>query len=328
MKLGSDPIFSPLATMAALVAALVLTVGVAHAADELKRDEASGLQYLEIVTGGAAADDPLPVVVAIHGLGDRPESFRLLLDDLPARARVVVPRAPMPHGADGFSWFEFRASDGGEGEEQLVEGIRLATGRLARLLASLAKRHEGPARTVVCGFSQGGMLSFALASSHPEFVAAAIPVSGYLPSAMWPAERPKTRPLPKILSLHGENDPLISVQWARWTVEALRINGFDANLRSWSGVGHAMVPEVRATLVASVLSAVEELSPAGSVLEGPPMPGKLWLQPRVPIVPRPGEPPVGDSTASPPIEDPMLEDFPPPAPPELAEPSPLDAPVH
>ena len=52
-----------------------------------------------------------------------PETFRLLLDDLPAKARLIVPRAPMPHGADGFSWFAFHADDE-EGLAELGEGIR------------------------------------------------------------------------------------------------------------------------------------------------------------------------------------------------------------
>ena len=55
------------------------------------------------------------------------------------------------------------------------------------------------------------MLSFALAAAHPELVATAIPVSGIPAPALWPAERPKTRPLPKIIALHGEADKLISV---------------------------------------------------------------------------------------------------------------------
>lgn len=270
-----------------LVALLALT-GVAVADDDLPRDPlpprqaspnelqleaTSGLHYLEVVTGGGVATDPLPVVVAIHGLGDRPSSFRLLLDDLPAKARVIVPRGPMPHGPDGFSWFDFRADGGdGEGARQFADGIREAGERLAVLLVSLAKKHGGSSRSVVCGFSQGGILSFALAAGHPELLAAVIPVAGYLPASLWPAERPKSRPLPKVLALHGENDHLISLESARWTVEALRSNGYDTELRSWPGVGHALVPPVRALLVSSVVRAVEELSAPGTVLEGPPSP--------------------------------------------------------
>ncbi len=269
----------PLLPLAAATAiAIALTIAVAARGDELLRDEVSGLQYLEVVTGGAASTDPLPLVIAIHGLGDHPETFRLLLDDLPAKARVIFPRGPMPHGSDGFSWFDFHPDDE-QGAAALSEGITLAAERIAQLINSLAKVHAVPARVVVCGFSQGGILSFALAARHPELVAEAIPVSGYLPTSMWPAERPKTRPLPKVFALHGDNDALIPRESARWAVEALRSNGYDATLRSWPGVAHALSPEMRATLVASVDSAVETLSPPGTVLLGPPVPAPLAPSP-------------------------------------------------
>lgn len=261
------------ARLRALAMALVLVAAsVARspaAAVELQREATSGLEYLEIVTGGGLATDPLPVVVAIHGLGDRPESFRLLLDDLPTKARVILPRGPMPHGEDGFSWFDFHTDDE-EGALRLGEGVRSAAARVADLMVALAAEHGGPTRGVICGFSQGGMLSFAVAATRPDLVAVAVPVSGYLPTALWPSERPRTRPLPRILALHGEADRLISAESSRWSVEALRSNGFDTSLRTWPGVGHAMVPDIRAALVTAVVGAVETLSAPGTVLEGPP----------------------------------------------------------
>lgn len=231
----------------------------APAAPEVLRDEASGLEYLEVLTGGAEAGEALPLVVAIHGLGDNPSSFRLLLDDLPARARVIFPRGPMPHGADGFSWFDFRADDE-EGSAELSAGIRGAADRVAQLIADVIARTKAPRRAVVCGFSQGGMLSFALAASHPELLSTAIPLSGYLPTALWPSQRPTTRPLPRVVALHGENDHLIPVDSARWSVEALKGNGYDVVLRTYPGVGHALSPPMRAALESAVVAAVAELA--------------------------------------------------------------------
>ena len=40
---------------------------------------AANLHYLEIVLGDAQPDDPLPMIVAIHGLDDDPENFGHLL---------------------------------------------------------------------------------------------------------------------------------------------------------------------------------------------------------------------------------------------------------
>jgi len=246
------------AAFAAILVAIGMLARFAHA-DDLVRDDKSGLQYLEVMTGGADLADHVPIIVAMHGLGDHPESFRIILDDLPARARVVFPRAPTPHGPDGFSWFDFHADDD-EGTAALGEGVRSAGERVATLLAGLIKERGGPERAIVCGFSQGGILSFDLAAAHPELIAEAIPISGYLPSPLWPPERPKVRPLPKILALHGADDHLIPLQWANWSIEALRSNGYDVTLKSWPGVAHAISPEMHSALIAAVDTAVTDLS--------------------------------------------------------------------
>lgn len=265
-----------------VLAGLALAAASVAGAQDVLRDEGSGLEYLEVVTGGATAGEALPVVVAIHGLGDNPSSFRLLLDDLPARARVIFPRGPMPHGADGFSWFDFRA-DNEDGAAELGAGIRVAADRVAKLIEDVTAKSSAPPRAVVCGFSQGGMLSFALAASHPELLSTAIPISGYLPTTLWPRERPKTRPLPKVVAMHGEKDHLIPVDSARWSVEALKGNGYDVALKTYPGVGHALSPEMRAALESTVVAAVAELTQVGTVLPGPPAP--------VPAPPLPAEAP-------------------------------------
>lgn len=283
--------------VATATASLLASVTPPVLAANLERDPASGLEYLEVVTGGAMTAAPLPLVIALHGLGDRPESFRLLLDDLPAKARVIVPRAPMPHGKDGFSWFEFRANDM-DASGETGEGIRSSTERLSRLIASLTNKYKGPSRVVVCGFSQGGMLSFALAAAHPELLGAAVPISGYLPSSLWPSQRPTVRPLPTILALHGEADPLIPVESDRWSVEALRSNGYNAELRTWPGVAHGLSLQMRAVLTASVLKAVAELAETASAPTGPP-PSESSNPSSVPVAPI-APPPAAPLPAAPP----------------------------
>ncbi|HYC53908.1 MAG TPA: alpha/beta fold hydrolase [Candidatus Binatia bacterium] len=214
------------------------------------------LEYVEVMTGRAAPTDEVPIVVAIHGLGDRPETFQYLLDDLAAKARLIVPRAPTPYGNDGGAWFEMHS-----GDEGMSEGISKAAGEIAALATAVREKHGGPARIVVTGFSQGGTVAFALATLRPDLVSAAVPVAGFLPMPMWPAQRPKIRPLPKILALHGEKDQVVPIQSAKWSVEALRSNGFDVQLRSYPGVQHTIDKQERADLHEAVVAAVVELTP-------------------------------------------------------------------
>ncbi|MEZ4467756.1 MAG: hypothetical protein R3F43_25760 [bacterium] len=120
------------------------------------------LEYLVRIVGGADAPD-LPLVIAVHGLGDRPESFIGLLDGAPFRARVLAPRAPVPYGRGG-TWFALADPPDDRMRAELAE----SADRLAALAAprprSLASSPGSDHRVL----PRGGMLSFAVAARHPR----------------------------------------------------------------------------------------------------------------------------------------------------------------
>ena len=62
------------------------------------------LPYVELVTGGAAADAELPLILALHGRGDTAEDFATLFRGFAVPARVAVLRPPHPWGS-GQAWF-------------------------------------------------------------------------------------------------------------------------------------------------------------------------------------------------------------------------------
>jgi len=213
--------------------------------------EAAGVHYLEIVTGRADPASELPLVMAIHGLGDRPENFAPVLSDLDEPARLIVPRGLSAYG-DGFSWFPFR---GELREEALERGVRASAQALAKALEALQKTRPTRGRPIVTGFSQGGALSFALAVLHPTSVAASIPVGGWVAFPL-PKEAPAS-PRPPITALHGATDSLIPVAPTRGSVASLKALGFEAELREFPGVGHTIPEPMRRELLGLVGAAVK-----------------------------------------------------------------------
>lgn len=192
----------------------------------------AGLGYVERVTGGASRDARVPLVVALHGLGDRPESFVHVFDQLDFRVRLVVLRAPLPfHG--GYSWFPMGS------DAALAAGIHRAADQVARAITEAADKRPTLGRPIVTGFSQGGMLSFAIAALYPTRVAAAYPMGGMLPPALRP-HKPPAGPLPRVVALHGASDPRVPIDESRSTVQALRKAGYSAELRPFPGVRHAV----------------------------------------------------------------------------------------
>lgn len=221
---------------------------------EGRATEAS-LAYEEIVTGGAEATDELPMLVAIHGLGDSPKNFSSLFTGLPIKARCIFPRGPLPF-RDGFSWFPIRVGAGGPALDEGGEAMARSADAVARLAERIANEKRTRGKPVVMGFSQGGLLSFAVAARHPEKITAAFPVAGWLPPSLRPGRAPAPAARPPVVALHGAADSLVPLALARDAVAALDEAGFDAELKSHEGVGHAVSPAMRAELVALVGAAL------------------------------------------------------------------------
>jgi predicted esterase len=84
----------------------------------------------------------------------------------------------------------------------------------------------------------------------------AFPIAGGAPYRLLPRGHAPTAP---VYALHGSDDPVIDVAYARRAVAAFREDGARAELHELPG-GHVISPEMRADLYARV----------GAVLDGAP----------------------------------------------------------
>jgi phospholipase/carboxylesterase len=222
-----------------LVWAVFLLAAISSAACSQRDHALTEPEYVDIVVGNAAPGESVPLIFGIHGRGDRPEMFaRLFASEFPVPARLVFPRGLSPEGR-GFSWFQI-ADAGSIAGRETAEGVRDAGERIAVLIARLAQEHSAAAKPVVFGYSQGGMLSFYLASHHPDLIAAAVPLSGFLPQSLL-QETPAPAPT---YAFHGVSDELIPVEAARATVRAFTERGGTATLVEYPHVGHQITVAV------------------------------------------------------------------------------------
>ncbi|MCA9699795.1 MAG: prolyl oligopeptidase family serine peptidase, partial [Myxococcales bacterium] len=222
--------------------------------DELPAIE--GVHYLEILTGGAEAGDTLPMIIAIHGLGDSPQGFVDLFAGFDRPARVILPRALDPH-EPGWSWFPIRARD--PDVETLSAGIAKAADTLAPAIAALAEQRPTRGKPIITGFSQGGMLSFTLATHDGELFSAAFPVGGWLPPPLMPQADLGTPPeqAPPLIAFHGTTDKAVAYEPTKQVVDELSAAGYRAELRTYEGVGHAITPQMRADLFTAIAAAID-----------------------------------------------------------------------
>jgi phospholipase/carboxylesterase len=204
----------------------------------------SGLASIEVFTGGASAADeePLPLVIALHGNGDTPENFSKIFEGFNQRARLVVPRGPYAVGK-GQAWIQAGGND-----EVASLALNRAADKVAALVDELEAARPTKGKAVVTGFSQGGAVAFIVAARQPERVRAAIPMGAALPQFAWPDEERFLGNRPVVRALSGTNDELTKAVELRQCVVKLRMLKLDARARLYSETAHSISPAMKTDL--------------------------------------------------------------------------------
>lgn len=195
------------------------------------------IRYIERVTGGAGAEETLPLVVAIHGLGDKPEHFQDAFQGVAFKARFVFP-AGFDRFGDGWSWFPIGSM---REPARFAEVTRASADRLVQAIEELSRARPTKGKPIVTGFSQGGMLSFTIAACHPDAITAAFPLSGTLAPSLVPTSWPGFKP--PVHAYHGTADDRVGIDGARAAIARFKELGVPAEITEYPGVGHAIPDE-------------------------------------------------------------------------------------
>jgi len=236
----------------------------------VRSGEAFGLTYFEVILGDADFDDALPLVVLLHGRGDRPRIPGGPFTGATTPMRLVIPRGPLRLGA-GYAWVAGSITQGTPGA--LAASLLARTHHLAALIATLAATLPTRGRPIVAGFSQGAMLSFSLALHRPDVVGRAFPLAGWVPPDLMPTAPIDPELRVPIRSVHGTQDQIVPIAPTREVVELLRQMEWEVELLEFEGVGHIVSPEMNARFEAwleeALLEQAPDLAGRGLGAEGP-----------------------------------------------------------
>lgn len=220
--------------------------------------ELAGVRYLEHMTGGARPDERVPIIVALHPMGGDPADLLPLFRRYRRRARLILPYG---HPSGGrYLWYDSVR------EDVAAPVVTREADRIAAALAALAGARPIVGKPLVTGFSQGGIMTFALAVSHPEALAAAFPISGLLPQSLYPSaalsSKPRPATLPPVAAFHGASDLAVPTRGARDSIAELQRAGYTAELRECAGVGHDISGEEEEEIMERIGRAADSLAAA------------------------------------------------------------------
>ena len=171
---------------------------------------------------------PTALVLLLHGVGGSETNLLAMAAAIAAQqpdALVVLPRGPLALGPGQFAWFRVAFTASGP----RIDAAEADSSRLALLafIDQLQQAHGiAPQRTVVAGFSQGGILSASVGLTAPERVAGFGILSGRILPELEPhLAKPAQRTQLQAFVGHGDFDSKLPVVWAERSDQLLTALG-------------------------------------------------------------------------------------------------------
>ncbi len=146
-------------------AALAMVRAAARARLEEFQEAARGHEHPSWVPEGASADNPVPLLIAMHGTGGRGEEMLGVWKDACERlgVAIIAPDGLRPSGA-GYAW-TYR-----DESEWMIKDL------IERVAAGMP---VDTSRVVLTGFSQGANISMPAGIDHARLFVGVIPVCGH-----------------------------------------------------------------------------------------------------------------------------------------------------
>ncbi len=180
------------------------------------------------------------LLVLLHGYGSNEQDLFSFTPTLPAEWLIVSFRAPLNSEYEGFSWYDIDLMN----QENRID-LPQANTSLEQVMENIVRVKEtyGLTENVthLAGFSQGGILSYALALQNPGFFSKVACLSCYLEEKL---VGPITKEKKKIEKMrffisHGTDDAIIPLEWGRKAADILYDAGAYFSFREYMS-GHGV----------------------------------------------------------------------------------------
>ncbi len=187
--------------------------------------------------------DNAPLLIMAHGYGSDENDLFSFASELPDELFIISLRAPYAMQPFGNAWYAINF-DAEKGKWSDNEQAERSVNIISKFIDYACKTYPVDADNVtLLGFSQGTILSYAVALNYPEKVKNVIALSGYINEDIIPKniDEEAVRHLNFYCS-HGSADQVIPVDWARKAPEFLKAHKIK-HVYSEYPVGHGVAPQ-------------------------------------------------------------------------------------
>ena len=187
--------------------------------------------------------DKNPLILLLHGYGSNEEDLFSFATELPEEYYIISARAPYDMQYGAFAWYAINF-DADENKFSDHEQAKVSRDLIAGFIDELIANYQIDEKKIaLVGFSQGAILSYAVALSYPEKVQKVVAMSGYLNLEIVAEDYLKNNfNNLKIFASHGTVDQVIPVEWARKTPSILENLGINITYKEYP-IGHGVAPQ-------------------------------------------------------------------------------------
>jgi phospholipase/carboxylesterase len=187
--------------------------------------------------------DKNPLLLLLHGYGSNEEDLFSFATELPDDYFIISARAPYDMQYGSYGWYAINF-DADENKFSDIGQAKLSRDLIVTFIDELIEHYPIDSNNItLIGFSQGSILSYAVALSYPEKVQRVVAMSGYLNQEIAIAgfEKNGFSNL-KFFASHGTADQVIPVTWARKSPAILENLGIAVVYKEYP-IGHGVSPE-------------------------------------------------------------------------------------
>lgn len=183
------------------------------------------------------------LLLMLHGYGSNEEDLFSFANDLPDELLIVSARAPMKLDFGGYAWYSIHFNAGQNKFTDIPEAIE-ARELIVNFIDELQEKYRfNNEKSMLMGFSQGAILSYAVALTYPEKIKNIMALSGYLlPEIIDFSNNPAAIQKLNFFCSHGTVDPVISVDWARKSMQYLKEKNIPLEYKEYP-IGHEVSPQ-------------------------------------------------------------------------------------
>lgn len=163
-----------------------------------------------------------PILFMLHGYGSNEQDLFSFRETLPKDWIIISFRAPRDTQFEGYSWFDINFNDS-ENYIDVPQAKESLNGVLESILKIINNYGLTESKVHLCGFSQGGILCYALALKYPELFTNVACLSAYTEEKILDGivrDKKKLEKLRFFVS-HGTDDAVIPIDWGRKAAELL-----------------------------------------------------------------------------------------------------------